>query len=94
MVKKSACNVGALGDAGLIPGEERSPGGGHDNLLQCSCLGNSLDRGAWRATDHRVAKSQTCLKLLSMHACTLRRPQQQTVEAESWLPWSGSESSQ
>ena len=39
-------------------------------------------------------QSQTCLKLLSMHPCTLRRPQQQTVEAESWLPWSRSESSQ
>ena len=51
----------------------------------------SLDRGAWRAIVHRVAKSQTWLKLLSTHACSLKGPQQQTVEAESWLP---SESSQ
>ena len=53
-----------------------------------------LGQRSLEATVHRVAKSQTWLKLLSMHACTLRRPQQQTVEAESWLPWSGSESSQ
>ena len=35
------------GDLGLIPGRWRSPGGGHDNPLQCSCLGNPVDRGAW-----------------------------------------------
>ena len=45
--KESACNVG---DSGLIPGSGRSPGGGNDNPLQYSCLGNSVDRGAWRAT--------------------------------------------
>ena len=42
--KKSACNVG---DMSLIPGLERSPGGGNRNLLQYSCLKNLLDRGAW-----------------------------------------------
>ena len=51
----------------VIPGFGRSPGGVHGNPLQYSCLENSLDRGAWWATDHRVAKSQT---RLSDSACT------------------------
>ena len=54
--KESACNVG---DLGSIPGLERSPGGGHDNLLQYSWLENSMDRGAWWATVHGVAQSWT-----------------------------------
>ena len=49
------------GDMGLIPGLERSPGEGNDNPLQYPCLGNSMDRGAWRATVHMVPKSQTQL---------------------------------
>ena len=44
------------GDAGLIPGWERSPGGENDNLLQYSCLGNPMDRGACQATVHEVTK--------------------------------------
>ena len=44
------------GDAGLIPGWERSPGGENDNLLQYSCLGNPMDRGAWQDTVHGVPK--------------------------------------
>ena len=51
VIKESACNVG---DSGLIPGSGRSPGGGNDNPLQYSCLGNSVDRGAWRATVYAV----------------------------------------
>ena len=47
------------GDPGLIPGSGRSPGEGNGNLLQYSCLGNPMDRGAWRATVHGVAKSRT-----------------------------------
>ena len=43
-------------DAGLIPGSVRSPGGEHGNPLQYSCLENSMDRRAWQATVHRVAK--------------------------------------
>ena len=54
--KESACNAG---DLGLIPGLGRSPGGGHGNPLQYSCLENPMDRGAWWATVHGVAKSQT-----------------------------------
>ena len=45
------------GDAGLIPESGRYPGGGNGNPLQHSCLENSMDRGAWRATVHGVAKS-------------------------------------
>ena len=47
------------GDVGLIPGLERSPGGGNGNPLQYSCLENPMDRGAWRAAILGVAKSQT-----------------------------------
>ena len=54
--KESAWNAGNLG---LIPGLGRSPGGGHGNALQYSCLENPMDRGAWRATDQGTAKSRT-----------------------------------
>ena len=53
---------------GLIPGSGSSPGGGHGKALQYSHLENRMDRGVWRATVHRFAKSQTRLKCLSMHA--------------------------
>ena len=45
-----------IGDVGWIPGSGRSPGEGNGNLLQCSCLGNPMDRGARQATVHGVAK--------------------------------------
>ena len=54
-------------EVGSIPRSGRSPGGGHGNSLQYSCLENPMDRGAWWATFHGVAKSQTRLKRLSMH---------------------------
>ena len=50
-----------------IPGSGRSPGGGNGYPLQYSCLENPMDKGSWRATAHRVAKSQTGLKQLSTH---------------------------
>ena len=53
--KESACNIG---DLYLIPGSGRSPGGGNGYPLQYFCLKNSMDRGAWRATVHAVAKNQ------------------------------------
>ena len=56
--KESACNAG---DLALIPELGRSPGGGHGNPLQYSCLENPMDRGAWRATVHGVEKSRTQL---------------------------------
>ena len=46
-------------NADLIPGSGRSPGGGHGNPLQNSCLENSMDRGVWWATVHGVAESDT-----------------------------------
>ena len=52
--KESACNVG---DPGLIPGLGRFPGEGNGYSLQFSCLENSMDRGAWRATVHGLTKS-------------------------------------
>ena len=64
--KNPPVKAGDVRDASLIPGLGRSPGGGHGNPLQYSCLGNPMDRGAWRAV-HRVTKSQTWLKQLSMH---------------------------
>ena len=52
-------NSGEATDAGSIPGLKRSPEVGNDNPLKYSCLENSMDRGAWRATVHGVIKSQT-----------------------------------
>ena len=59
MVKNPPANIGDIRDMGLIPGLGRSPGGGHGNTRQCSCLENTMDRGAWRATVYGVAKSHT-----------------------------------
>ena len=59
VVKNPPASAGDTGDEGSSPGLGRSPGGGHDNLLQYSCLGNSMDRKAWWATVHGVTKSQT-----------------------------------
>ena len=61
----STCNAGVAGNMGSIPGLERSHGEGNGNPLQYSCLENSMDRGAWQATVHRVAKSWTRLKQAS-----------------------------
>ena len=72
VVKNPPTNAGDVRDVGSIPGSGRSPRGGHGNLLQYSCLENLMDRGAWWATVHRVAKSWTWLKQLSMHARTHR----------------------
>ena len=57
--KESAYSVRATGDTGSIPGSGRSPRGRNDNPLQYFCLGNAMDRGAWRDTDHGVTKCQT-----------------------------------
>ena len=59
--KESACSAGDAKDGGSIPGSGRSPGKGHDNPLQYSCLGNFMDRGAWWAIVHGVSKSWTRL---------------------------------
>ena len=65
--KQSACNAGATGDTGLIPGSGTSPGEGYGNPLQYSSLENPMDRGASWATVHRIARSQIWLKRLSTH---------------------------
>ena len=62
VVKDLPANAGDIRDMGLIPGSGRSPGGGHGNLFQYSCLENPMDKGAWWATVHGFTKSQTRLK--------------------------------
>ena len=59
MGKEIASNAGNAGDQGLIPGLGRSPGEGHGNPLQYSCLANPMDRGAWWAAVHRITESDT-----------------------------------
>ena len=62
MIKNTPANLaGDAREAGSIPGSGWSPGEGNGNWLQYFCLENSMGRGAWWPTDHRVAKSQTCL---------------------------------
>ena len=62
VVKNLPANTG---DTGSIPGSGRSPGGGNDNTLQYSCLGNTVDRGAWQATVHGVTKELNTTQQLS-----------------------------
>ena len=59
MVKDPLADAGNVRNTGLIPGWGRSPGGGHGNPLQYSCLENPMGRGAWRATVHRVVELDT-----------------------------------
>ena len=65
VVKNPPANAGDIRDTGSIPGLGRSPGRGHGNPLQYSCLENPMDRGAAWATVYRVIKSWTGLKQLS-----------------------------
>ena len=62
MVKNLPTNAGDIRDAGSISGPERSPGEGNGNPPQCSCLDNVMDRGNWRVTVRRSARTQTGLK--------------------------------
>ena len=55
--KNLPANAEDLRDASLVPGSGKSPGGGHDNPLQYSCLENPMDRGTWQAIVHGIAKS-------------------------------------
>ena len=71
MVNNPLVNAGDIRDTGSIPGLGRSPGGGHGNPLQYSCLENPTDRGAWWVRVHRVTKSRT---RLSMHAQLSKAP--------------------
>ena len=71
VVKNLPANAGDLRGVGSIPGSGRSPGRGHVNLHQYSCLKNPKDRGTSWATVYGVAKSPTCLKQLSTHAVSI-----------------------
>ena len=62
MVKNPPANAEDVRGAGSISGLGSSPTGGHGNPLQYTCLENPMDRGAWQATAHRIAKSWTLLK--------------------------------
>ena len=68
-VKKPPMNARDIRDVDSMSRLGRSPGGGHGNPLQYSCLENPMDRGDWRDVVHRVAKSQTRLKRLSINGC-------------------------
>ena len=68
MVKNLPANARDKRALCSIPGSGKSPGGGHGNPLQYSCLENPMDRGAWWAAVHMVTKSQIRLKKLSTHA--------------------------
>ena len=80
--KASACNVGY---PGLIPGSGRSPGEGNGNLLQYSCLENSMDGGAWWATVHGVTKSWTPLSNFTFTRRTTSRIRKELTLAPSHL---------
>ena len=69
VVKNPPANAGDVRDMGAVPGSGRFPGIGNGNPLRYSCLENSMDSGAWWATVHSIAKSQTRPKQLSTHEC-------------------------
>ena len=72
-VKNPSANVRDARDAGSIPGLGRSPGVGNGSPLQSSCLENSMDRGAWQASVHRVTKNQTRLGMHThIHVCQVQ----------------------
>ena len=94
--KKPACRFWLdVRDTGSIPQSGRSPEGGHSNPLQYSCLENLMDSGAWRATVHRVAKSWTQQKQLSIHTHTHTHtrgevwPLPSATRRGSLGPWNG-----
>ena len=70
VVKNLLPNAEDIRDVVSVPGLGRFPGGRDGNPLQYSCAEDPMDRGAWRATVHGVAKSRTWLKQLSTHTCT------------------------
>ena len=79
VVKNPPASSGDVRAMGSIPGSGRSPGEGHGNPLQYSCLENPMDRGAWRDTAHRVTKSWTWLKWLRMMT-------ERSLHHFGWLP--------
>ena len=73
VLKNLPASAGTVRDTGSILGLGRSPGGERSNSIQYSCLENPMDRGAWWTMVHRVPKSQTRLKWLSMHAYIMQK---------------------
>ena len=86
VVKNLLASAGDIRDMGLIPGSGRSPGGGHGNPLQYSCLENPVGRGAWQAAVHGVTQSQLWPKRLSTHAKHIRKHQCQQCKRCSAMP--------
>ena len=70
--KRIHLNSGDTGVGGSIPGSGRSPGEGNVNPLQCSCLDNPMDRGAWRATVHGVGRESDVTEATHTHMCVAR----------------------
>ena len=83
VVKNPPASAGNARDVGSIPGLERSPGEGNGNPLQCSCLENPMDRGAWQVTVHRVTKSRTRLNQVGMHTCN-DKENEASIKTESF----------
>ena len=75
VVKNPPAKAGDIRDTGSILGSGRSPGGGHSNPFQYSCMKNLMDRKAWQVTVYRVAQSQTQLKRLDTCGITLKLPE-------------------
>ena len=89
LVKNTPANPGDIRDASSIPGSGRFPEGGHGHTLNYSCLRNPMDRKAWWATVHRVAKSRTWLKQLSTHVRSLNFSSVQSLSCVQLfeIPW-------
>ena len=80
VIKNLPASAEDLRGVGSIPGSGRSPGGGHGDPLQHSCLEKPRDGGAWRAPVHRAAKSCKWPKRLSTHARTVAKPTHSRLE--------------
>ena len=92
VVKNLPANAGDIKDAGLVPGLGGSPGEEDGNPLQYSCLGNSMDRGAWWATVYGIAESQTQLSdfafTFTFHFHALEKEMATHCSILAWeIPW-------
>ena len=85
VVKNPSANAGVVRGMDSISGSGRSPGGGHDNPLQYSCLENPMDRGAWQTTVPGVSKSWKQLKRLSTHACIAQPSFREYLRRIDWV---------
>ena len=87
VVNDPPANAGDARDMGSNHGWGRSPGGGNGNLLQCSCLENSMDRGAWRATVHGIVKSWTQLSTQYDYIFQKKKMNLKVSSGRSYLFW-------